>query len=74
MADRRDHHGRVAVRRSANQVHRGELGGCVSVVRWVVQALTALLLAALVLSVPKGPLLQSLESGADRSCGWGGAG
>ncbi len=44
----------------------GNSAGAFSVVRWVVPALTAVLLAALVLSVPHGRLMRSLEWGGQK--------
>jgi hypothetical protein len=41
----------------------GNSAGAFSVVRWVVPALTVVLLAALVVTVPTGPLMRSLEWG-----------
>jgi hypothetical protein len=38
----------------------GNSAGAFTVVRWVVPALTAILLAVLVVTVPRGPLMQSL--------------
>jgi hypothetical protein len=44
----------------------GNSVGAFSIVRWVVPALTAVLLAALVISVPRGPLMRSLEWGGQK--------